>query len=488
MKKQLSKRIGAILTMTAMLMTLIPMAIPAMATGETETNLITNGDFSDEADALTGWTKVEANSGYVTVFTKTNNTVGLEAPALQIKGKSGNGVSQIVKEMTAEKSYALSMELVNSSSRANAGILATVTFGKYDGTAFTSLADSADYTADFEKSVKFKMYANTDNTKKNVTMNFTLPPTANAAEIKLTCSSSGSSTGYVLVDSIKLVECSQNIEMINNGSIECSSGGAAEGWTTKSGTSGAEIPFTTTHSDSYIKLTDVQSVNAYYRQALSLRHSKLYKLSFDFAHSGLGDSVVPSVKLDIQNANGITDAVDVSPAYTGAGATTGEEINWKTYEAYITLDKPATDYAYDLVDVNLDIQSIKIDSWPEGAAVYYDNISLVEVDKIDEADKMAFAAGENGEFTTEATDAKAASCIFVQGETPTVQKFIVAKYNSTTDALESATVVNAGEGIAAGNAKRYDVEIADDAASYYRIFLWDGTTLKPVLNSEDIGR
>jgi len=197
MKKQLSKRIGAILTMTAMLMTLIPMAIPAMATGETETNLITNGDFSDEADALTGWTKVEANSGYVTVFTKTNNTVGLEAPALQIKGKSGNGVSQIVKEMTAEKSYALSMELVNSSSRANAGILATVTFGKYDGTAFTSLADSADYTADFEKSVKFKMYANTDNTKKNVTMNFTLPPTANAAEIKLTCSSSGSSAGYV---------------------------------------------------------------------------------------------------------------------------------------------------------------------------------------------------------------------------------------------------------------------------------------------------
>ena len=501
MKKQLSKRIGAILTMTAMLVTLIPMAIPVMATGEeteTATNYITNGDFAN--GEIAPWTISAGTSSTVKISTTTKYDV--TKPSLYLQRNTS--VYHVV-ELDGGYSYELSM-LVDSSVAEKGGAETTIEFGCVDESgAFTNL-DSAENASSMMKGGLFetgsdsavsskiivRSYAHTEistETSRTERIPFNLPKEANAVKITLAGTNAMlGSGGFVLIDNIELKKVERPIEMVYNGSdmIYNAATTAPVGWARTSNTNLKE--YSTWESDGisnrYLKFTRGNKAEIYFAQDLTLRKDKLYKLKFNFAQNAY-DEAAPVVSLEIPGLNGIVDT-EISPAFRKA-ANYGSTLNFSDeYETYITVDV-ADDYAFDLVSAKLVIRSCGEDdgsAWASGAA-YYDNISLVEVD----ADtQMAFAAGENGEFTTTPADAKAASCIFVQGETPTIQKFIVAKYNSTTHALESATTVSAGEDIAVGNAKRYDVEIADDATSYYRIFLWDGTTLKPVLNSKEIGR
>lgn len=499
MKKQFSKRIGAILTMTAMLMTLLPMAIPAMATGEGTGNLLTNGDFA--SGNLTGWT-AEGKTEYLTIYNTTNN-YGVDIPALKIQGKGLNkeaGISQVVDGLRGETSYSLSMSIFQWNA-GNNFIKATVTFGNCDGEGnFTPLADytgaedlmegmllTGGNDSTVTSSVSLNMVADDEDVTGNYTnegtLNFILPPHADAVKVTL-IGSATTSTKTLYIDDIVLKECS---ELINNGSFVTLNTSEAQGWTNTKNTYVSTAH--TVAGDSYMKMWGGNINNHYNRytqQNLTLRHGNVYKLSLDFAHCGEDSNAAPDVSLLIPAINGVSEEITVPVEFTDAPVSaSSDSLDWNTYEAYIAIDKPAEDYAYNLVNAQLKLNGRNNGSWSEDSAVYYDNISLVEID--DAETEMFFSAGENGEKTEISTEANAASCIFVQGATTTVQKFIVAKYDSTTNALESATVVNAGDGIAAGNAKRYDVDIADDDTSYYRIFLFDGTTLKPILNSKTIG-
>ena len=214
-----------------------------------------------------------------------------------------------------------------------------------------------------------------------------------------------------------------------------------------------------------------------------LKPGKAYKLSFKFAQTGFTDGVSPDVRVTVGTMNNATSET-VAPVYESCSSSS--ELTWSNYETVFTLDEQNDEYKFGLVNVAMYIDAPTVETWPEGAAVYYDDISLEEIDV---EPSMGFSLGDSSKFTTIATEAKAASLIFVQGSTPDVQKFIVAKYNKTTNALEEVMgLVNAGEGIKAGNAKRYDVELdAYSADSYYRIFLWDGATLRPIFNSQRIG-
>lgn len=492
MKKQLSKRIGAILTTIAMLTALLPMAIPVMAMGETSVNLLVNGDFSDldSEGWATGWLKDGTFTNQR--IEATHAASGFEN-SLRFYGQEG-AVYQVVDGVIEEENYELSLDVYTTA--ADRRVEMTVTYGKVESDGTFTPFDSYD---DKSELMVGKMLATTNHTSVNSSvmvstgydssvavrrnLNFTVPKGATAVKITLDGTGLGSKyTAYV--DNVTLVRKDRPAEMINDGNFHITrKNNALDAWWKSNST--LAVRETAADGNSYVKFTGLDADDGYtrLRQIMLLKPGKAYKLSFKFSQTGFTDGVSPNVSFVAPSINGATrDAV--APAYESCSSSS--ELTWSEYETVFTLNEQSDEYTFGLVNVQMYIDTPTVETWPEGAVVYYDDISLQEIDY---NTTMGFSLGNSSAFTTVATEAKAASLIFVQGSTPDVQKFIVAKYNKATNALEEIMgLVNAGEGITAGNAKRYDVELdAYSEDSYYRIFLWDGATLRPIFPSDRIG-
>ncbi len=493
MKKQLSKRIGAILTTIAMLTALLPMAIPVMATGETGENLIKNGDFStlDSDGWATGWLKDGTFTNQK--IAETHKDSGF-TNSLQFYGQEG-AVYQVVDGVIEEESYELSLDVY--APLADRRVEMSVTYGRVESDGTFTPFDSYDEKSEL---MVGKMLASTDNVSVYSTvtvstgynssvvrrsLNFTVPKGATAVKVMLDGIGLGSSKS-AFVDNVTLERKDRPVEKVNDGDFHITrENNSFDAWWRND--AALAVRETAADGNSYLKLLGLNADNGYtrLRQRMLLKPGKAYKLSFKFAQTGFADGVSPDVSVAVGTMNNATSET-VAPVYESCSSSS--ELTWSNYETVFTLDEQNDEYKFGLVNVAMHIDAPTVDTWPEGAVVYYDDISLQEIDY--DNTTMGFSLGDSSKFTTVATEAKAASLIFVQGSTPDVLKFIVAKYNKTTNALEEVMgLVNAGEGIKAGNAKRYDVELdAYSADSYYRIFLWEDATLVPILNSQSIGK
>ncbi|MBQ8588251.1 MAG: hypothetical protein IJ454_02560 [Clostridia bacterium] len=380
-------------------------------------------------------------------------------------------LKQKVTALTSGQSYKLS--LLMSAANQN-GVTVAINYLNYD--------DS--FSGTFTKSVQ--LCGNAVSKSEDCSVGFTLPPDADTAEIIITINGGTSST--VRIDNIELTESD---ELITNGAFE--NYRSDKDWFTTWNTTPNIYPkadgkvITGAATDNYAGL---DASGETLTQAVLAKPQKLYRLSFDYAQSGLADTseLSPVVTLTYSGNNGEEKSV-VSPVFTPAPQTEAgaAEPTWTTYEAYIVTPAVDADYAFDLVNMTLKMSAGQGENWTDGAMVYYDDISLTEADDT----MIGFASGTDGSFVTVAPSAKTASCVYVQQTSDTIHKFIVAKYSKETETLAEANVYDVGKDLPAGKATRLDIPLdAYDENYRYKIFLWKDTdsTLAPIVMSKEIGR
>ncbi|MBQ8588341.1 MAG: hypothetical protein IJ454_03010 [Clostridia bacterium] len=411
MKKRFFGRIGAILTAAAMLMTLLPAAMPVMAEVEAVQNLITNGDFSS-TEALTeaityestadskynitlpegtllptGWDLI-CNEDSLNAAGKTyslvddDNALGT-TNALVFKG-TAFALKQTVTGLTSGQSYRLSL-LMNAGN--NNGVTIGVNYLNYNES----------FSGTFTKSVQ--LCGNAVGNSEDCGINFTLPPEADAAEIVITVNGGSSST--VRIDNIVLIESD---ELINDGGFEIYR--SDKNWFTtwspvkgvypkQDGVTGAVV--TGAAVNNYAGFFDGSAKTSKRNQELLVKPDTVYKLSFKYAHQGFGEEIAPNVSLAYSGNNGENASV-IAPAFSKAPEENANGLVWTTYETYIVTPSVPDEYAYGLVNATLTTsvgEAADKAVWSETTSmVYYDDISLTEAELTTAQNSVTFNTGD----------------------------------------------------------------------------------------------
>ena len=503
----LKSRIEAILTVAALLATAMPMTGFA-ATAKEAPELLVNGNFKNvTTEALTfgSNSQITIDAGMAPtdwdITFNEDNYVDTEKAYVSISGTNINAlavmdnsltVSQKVKGIQPGEFYTLSFDASTRSSSSGEVIVNFLNYDEEAGTYKTiyqyvtdynaadedesndialtqasvgSSSDKVDYT-----SVKYAFRCGAaDGSKplKNYKLNFVAPPYTNAVEVVCSNPATGrtSSTYQVLFDNMSL---KLGAEVVNNGNFQAFTS-MANGDTVYNspwwqGVAVFEADETATYDPyerykviSNAKTDGVTRGNSTY---LLLNENSDYRITFKYKHT-IGDNVADKTPF-ISLQNGDIKWADIPvPTATKIG-TDGD---WGIYEAYFTT--PAAVNGTGLVNISLSPATRALaegESWDEGYAVYYDDISIVEAPTMN----INTAGGIDVSYTSVFDDDTA--------------DLVVAKYDKVTGELEDIDIVTIGADADAGVWTKYTEAVS--LTNSVKVFLWDGIgTMKPVANS-----
>ena len=263
-------------------------------------------------------------------------------------------------------------------------------------------------------------------------------------------------------------------EVINNGALFKGKGTSAS-----SRAYAWNINNTTSYdTKGYIDMTAASGTNV--SQAFLLKENTTYRVSFKYAQSTTVVRIYnrPGLYFDHMAASSDTSLPNGNVSWHNAtnlanGAEPASAEDWTEYVAYFTTGEGNTNDPEGLLNYKILPRGYETTSGKTHTC--YDDISIQEVDE----DTYLWYTTSEGVGASDKSKAGKIRYRYTQDEADKTQKLIHVTYDET-DAISNVAVVEVGEGLAVGESANYDITLNKSAASS-KIFLWDGTTLEPMM-------